>query len=40
MASFEDRRMSVPRRYNQERFLNLYKAKNYSSEVLDSLGMM
>ena len=39
-ASFEGRRVSIPRRYDQERFLNLYKAKNHLSEVIDLLGMM
>lgn len=39
-VSFEGRRMSVPRRYDQERFLSLYKAKNHLSEVIDILGVM
>ncbi len=39
-VSFEGRRMSIPRRYDQERFLNLYKAKNHLSEVIDLLGVM
>ncbi|QLE58747.1 hypothetical protein [Nostoc sp. TCL26-01] len=39
-VSFEGRRMDIPRRYDQERFLALYKAKNHLSEVINLLGMM
>jgi hypothetical protein len=39
-ASFEGRRMAIPRRYDQERFLSLYKAKNHLSDVIDLLGML
>ncbi|QLE54818.1 hypothetical protein [Nostoc sp. TCL26-01] len=39
-VSFEGRRMDIPRRYDQERFLDLYKAKNHLSEVINLLGMM
>ncbi|MFN6571755.1 hypothetical protein [Dendronalium sp. ChiSLP03b] len=37
--SLEGRRMEVPARYDQERFLALYKAKNYLEQAIDNLGM-
>lgn len=39
-VTFEGRRIDRPRCYDQERFLNLYKAKNHLSEVINLLGMM
>jgi len=38
--SFEGRRMDYPNRYQQERLLALYKAKNHLTEVIDLLRMM
>ena len=38
-VTLEGRRLAIPRRYDQERFLSLYKSKNHLSEVIDLLGM-
>jgi hypothetical protein len=39
-VTFEGRRMEYPARYNQERFLALYKAKNHLGEVTELLGII
>lgn len=39
-VTFEGRKMAIPRRYDQERFLALYKAKNHLSNAIDLLGML
>lgn len=39
-VTLEGRRMEIPRRYDQERFYNLFKAKNHLSEVINILGVM
>ncbi|QLE57142.1 hypothetical protein [Nostoc sp. TCL26-01] len=39
-VTFEGRRMEYPKRYDQERLLNLYKVKNHLSEVIELLGIM
>ncbi|MBE9049594.1 hypothetical protein IQ243_04085 [Nostocales cyanobacterium LEGE 11386] len=37
--SFEGRRMSIPDRYNQEKLIAIYKAKNHLEEVISLLAM-
>nr|WP_026100309.1 hypothetical protein [Fortiea contorta] len=37
--SLENRRMEYPHRYQQERLLALWRAKNYLEQAIDLLGM-
>lgn len=39
-VTFEGRRMEYPKRYDQEKLLNLYKVRNHLSEVIELLGIM
>lgn len=38
-VSFEGRRMEIPQRYDQERLINIYKAKCHVEEAINLLGM-